>query len=68
MARDLGEGVGLAGGAALELDDGHAFHDVRDGDEVAGDRDVDGRGGGSVAGGLAERVVFEIVDHNLRRD
>ena len=68
MATDFGEGVGFAGGASLELDDGHAFHDVRDGNQVAGYGDVDRCGCGSVAGNLMERVVFEIVDYNLRDD
>ena len=50
MAGDFDEGVREAGEAAVEFDDGDAFHEVGDGDFGAGDGDVDGGGGGAVAG------------------
>ena len=50
---------------ACVLYDGDALHEVRDGDQVAFDGDVDWGGGGAVAGDFVEGVVFEFVNNDL---
>lgn len=70
MAGDFCQAVGQAVGALLIFDDGNAFHEIGDGDQVACHSDVDRSSGGAVAGGFGESIVGELafgerVDNNL---
>jgi len=65
MARSLGQSVRQAVCTFFVGDDRDALHEIRDGDQVAGYGDVDGGGGGAIAGDFVERAVFECVHDDL---
>lgn len=65
MPGNFFESVGLAGFAALVLDDRYALHYVGDGNDVACYGDVDGRCSCPVSGSFDQSIVFESVDYDL---